>query len=230
MTERVSRSAPTRNTFPRRAVRGVAAALVAATLASGLAGCFPVVAAGVGAGALIVADRRTSGTYTEDQGISLKAGQRIGHIMGENSHINSTSYNRKVLLTGETDSEELRAKMEETVRGIPNVAGVYNEIKIAPPTPFTSRSADTFITSKVKGRFVDANKFSANHVKVVTEAGVVYLLGLVTQREADDAVQIARTTGDVRKVVNLMEIISDAQAKEIDAKPATDANNDATSR
>lgn len=203
----------------RRTVRGVAAILVAATLASSLSGCFPVVAAGVGAGVLVVADRRTAGTYTEDQSISLKAGQRIGHIMGERSHINSTSYNRKVLLTGETDSEELRAKMEETVRGIANVDGVYNEIKIAPPTPFTSRSADTFITSKVKGRFVDANKFSANHVKVVTEAGVVYLLGLVTQREADDAVQIARTTGDVRKVVNLMEIISDAQAKDIDAKP-----------
>ena len=213
------------------AARRLAAALVATSLATSLSGCFfPLVAAGVGAGTLMVADRRTSGTYTEDQAISLKAGQRVGDMMGDNSHINATSYNRKVLLTGETESEELRAKIEETVRGITNVEGVYNEIKIAPPTPFGSRSADTFITSKVKGRFVDANKFAANHVKVVTEAGVVYLLGLVTQRESEDAVQIARTTGDVRKVVNLTEVISEAQANASAATPSSDANQDAAPR
>lgn len=216
--------------LPRRAVRGLAAALVATSLATGLSGCFPVIAAGVGAGALAVADRRSAGAYTDDQAISFTAGQRIDHVMGENSHINSTSYNRKVLLTGETESEEIRARIEEAVRGVPDVAGVYNEIKIAPPTPFTSRSADAFITTKVKSRFVEGNKFAANHVKVVTEAGVVYLLGLLTRQESADAVAIARTTADVRKVVNLTEIISDAQAKASETPPPSDANKDPSSR
>lgn len=170
-----------------------------------LQGCFPVVATGVGAGALMVADRRTSGTYIEDQGIELKAVRRLDEKFNEKVHVTVTSYNRNVLLTGEAPSEALKNEVEQVVRTVPNVASVLNEMAIGPLTPFSSHSNDTYITSKVKGRMIEANKFPVNQVKVVTENGVVYLLGIVTRQVADDAAEIARTTSGVRKVVKVFE-------------------------
>lgn len=170
-----------------------------------LQGCFPVVATGVGAGALMVADRRTSGTYIEDQGIELKAMTRLNDKFNDTVHVTVTSYNRNVLLTGETPTETVKNEVEQLVRTVPNVASVLNEIAIGPLTPFSSHSNDTYITSKVKGRMIEANKFPVNQVKVVTENGVVYLLGIVTRQEADDAVDITRTTSGVKKVVKVFE-------------------------
>jgi osmotically-inducible protein OsmY len=136
-------------------------------------------------------------------------------------HVNVTSYNRMLLLTGEAPSAEIKADIEKlAVRLVPNVKSISNELAIAGPSSLGGRSNDTYLTSKVKARFVDANKFSANHVKVVTEAGVVFLLGLVTQTEANDAVEIARTTGGVQKVVRVFEIVSPEQARALDNKPA----------
>lgn len=170
-----------------------------------LQGCFPVVATGVGAGALMAGDRRTSGIYIEDQAIELKASNRIDEKLKGTVHVNVTSYNRSALLTGEAPSDPVKQEVEQIVRGVPNVANVLNEIAIAPLTPFSSWSQDTYITSKVKGRMIDASKFPAHVVKVVTENGVVYLMGLVTRKEAEDAVEIARTTTDVKKVVKVFE-------------------------
>lgn len=170
-----------------------------------LQGCFPVVATGVGAGALMVADRRTSGAYIEDQGIELKAMNRLNEKFNETVQVTVTSYNRNVLLTGQAPTEALKNDVEQTVRSVPNVASVLNEMTVGPLTTFSSHSNDTYITSKVKGRMIDANKFPINHVKVVTEDGVVYLLGIVTRQEADDAVEIARTTNGVKKVVKVFE-------------------------
>jgi osmotically-inducible protein OsmY len=170
-----------------------------------LQGCFPVVATGVGAGALMAGDRRTSGIYIEDQAIELKASNRIDEKFRDAAHVNVTSFNRNVLLTGEAPSDSTRQEVEQIVRGVPNVASVLNEIAIAPLTPFSSRSNDTYITSKVKGRMIDAAKFPVHVVKVVTENGVVYLMGIVTRKEAEDAVEIARTTSDVKKVVKVFE-------------------------
>jgi osmotically-inducible protein OsmY len=170
-----------------------------------LQGCFPVVATGVGAGALMAGDRRTSGIYIEDQAIELKASNRIDEKFRDTAHVNVTSFNRNVLLTGEAPSDSTRQEVEQIVRGVPNVASVLNEIAIAPLTPFSSRSNDTYITSKVKGRMIDAAKFPVHVVKVVTENGVVYLMGIVTRKEAEDAVEIARTTSDVKKVVKVFE-------------------------
>jgi osmotically-inducible protein OsmY len=178
-----------------------------ALLALPLQGCFPIIATGVGAGALMVEDRRTSGTYIEDQGIELKAASRIDDELKDQVHINVTSFNRNVLLTGEAQTDALKARAEKIALGVPNARSATNEIIIASPTSFASRSNDTYLTSKIKARFIDANKFQANHVKVVTENGIAYLLGLVKRKEAADAVEIASTTGGVQKVVKVFEYI-----------------------
>lgn len=185
-----------------------------------LAGCFGAAAVGVGAGALVLTDRRISEAYITDQGIELRAGNRIDDKYRDKIHVNVTSYNRMLLLTGEAPSPEIKADIEKLASGVPGVKSISNELAIAGPSSLGGRSNDTYITSKVKARFVDAGKFSPNHVKVVTEAGVVFLLGIVTQTEANDAVEIARTTGGVQKVVRVFEIISAEQAKAIDNKPA----------
>jgi osmotically-inducible protein OsmY len=172
-----------------------------------LQGCFPVVATGAGAGALMIEDRRTSGTYIEDEGIELKAGNRLSEKFKDKAHINLTSYNRTVLMTGEVPTDAAKQEAEQIVRSTANVRNVVNELAIAGNSSYSSRSNDSYLTSKVKVRFVDANKFQVNHVKVVTENNVVYLLGMVTRKEADDAVEIARTTGGVQKVVKVFEYL-----------------------
>lgn len=170
-----------------------------------LQGCFPVLATGVGAGALMAGDRRTSGAYIEDQGIELKASSLIEDKFRDKVHVNVTSYNRIVLLTGEAPDDTMKHEAEQLARDVANVRSVSNEVAIAGLSSFSSRSNDTFITSKVKGRMIDAQKFQAHHVKVVTENGVVYLMGLVTRKEAEDATEITRTTSDVKKVVKIFE-------------------------
>ena len=181
-----------------------------------LSGCFGAAAVGVGTGALMISDRRNSETYVSDEGMELRAGNRISEKHGDKVHVNVTSYNRMVLLTGEVPSEAVKADVEKIASGVPNVRSISNELAIAGPSSFGGRGNDSYLTSKVKARFVDANKFAPNHVKVVTEAGVVFLLGLVTQAEANAAVEIARTTGGVQKVVRVFEIISPEQARELD--------------
>lgn len=200
------------------------AALLAALVAPTLSGCAAAVVTGATAGALAVIDRRTFGTQTEDEGIEWKILGNLMNKYGENVHVNQTSYNRKVLLTGEVPGEATKQEIERLVRGISGVQDVWNELQIGPPSSFQNRSNDAFITSKVKGRFVDGGKFRANLVKVVTEAGVVHLLGLVTQAEADAAIEIARTTAGVKKVVNVMEIISPAKARALDIPPPDSGN------
>jgi osmotically-inducible protein OsmY len=185
----------------------LAAAAVALAALSTLPGCFPLVATGVGAAALMADDRRTTGIYLEDEAIENKALLRVEQKHSANVHLNVTSFNRNVLLTGEAPSEAVRADIERIVRGIENVKGVQNEIAIAQPTTLVLRSNDTVLTSKIKARFVDANKFRANHVKVVTENSVVYLMGMVKRQEAQDAAEIARTTGGVHRVVRVFEYI-----------------------
>lgn len=172
-----------------------------------LQGCFPVVATGAGTGVLMAEDRRTSGTFIEDQGIELKASNRLSDKFKDTAHINLTSYNRVILMTGEVPTEAAKQEAEQIARGVPNVNNVINELAIAGNSSYTSRSNDTYLTSKVKVRFVDMGKFQANHVKVVTENNVVYLLGMVTRKEADNAAEIARTTSGVQKVVKVFEYL-----------------------
>ncbi len=199
--------------------RTAIAVLLAALVAPTLSGCVAAVATGATVGALAVVDRRTFGAQTEDEGIEWKILGNLMNKYGEKVHVNQTAFNRKVLLTGEVPDEQTKSEIERLVRGTSGVQDVWNELQIAPPATFQNRSNDAFITSKVKGRFVDGGKFRANLVKVVTEARVVHLLGLVTQAEADAAIEIARTTAGVRKVVNVMEIITADKARSLDVPP-----------
>lgn len=181
-----------------------------------LQGCFPVVATGVSAGAAMVSDRRTSGTYVEDEAIEWKVSARIRERLGDTVHVNVTSYNRNVLLTGEAPSESVRGQLDAIVAGVEHVRGVINEVAIAPNSNLTARGNDTLITSNVKARFIDAGTVAAHNVKVVTEANVVFLLGIVTRSEADAAAEVARTSQGVRKVVRVFEYISDEDARRLD--------------
>lgn len=172
-----------------------------------LSGCMAVAVGGAAAtGVMVAEDRRTVGTMTEDQGIELKAASRIEEKI-KDAHINVTSYNRAVLLTGEVSSAANKADAERIARAVDNVRSVFNELQVSGNTSMQARTNDSVITSKVKGRFVDGGKFSPLHVKVVTEDGVVYLMGLVKRQEADSATEIARTTGGVRKVVRVFEYL-----------------------
>ena len=171
-----------------------------------LQGCFPLAVTGVGAAAVMIGDRRTPGIYIEDESIEWKALGRVREISA-NAHVSATSFNRKLLLTGEAGSEDEKKAIETAVRAIPNVREVANELQIAGASSLASRGNDVLVTSNVKARMVNNGKFSTNHVKVVTEAGVVYLMGLVTPAEGDAAVEIARTTSGVSRVVKVFEYL-----------------------
>jgi osmotically-inducible protein OsmY len=173
----------------------------------------------MGAGALMLSDRRPSETYVTDQGIELRAGNSISEKYHDRVHVNVTSYNRMVLITGEVPDAATKADVEQIVAGKPNVKATQNELKISGLSALGGRSNDSLITSKVKGRFIDYGKFSANIVKVVTENGTVYLMGLVTQREADAATQIARETSGVLGVVRLFEYLTEQDAARLDNRP-----------
>jgi osmotically-inducible protein OsmY len=170
-----------------------------------LQGCVGMAVVGAGSAAVSAMDRRTTGVQIEDERIELVSSNRFGEKMGDKAHINITSYNRNVLLTGEVGDAAARDEVEKIVRGVPNVRGITNDLQVGPLATLSSRASDAGTTGKVKARFVDAGKFNAVHVKVVTEASVVYLLGIVTETEANDAVEVARTTGGVRKVVKVFE-------------------------
>lgn len=181
--------------------------LLAALMCSALSACAPVVVGGAASGGLAAADRRTSGAYVEDEAIEWKANNRIKDQLGDKIHINVTSYNRNVLLTGEAIDESAKAKAESLTKSVENVVRVTNELQVAGASALTSRSNDTYLTTRVKSAFLTENRFPANYVKVVTENSVVYLMGIVTHKEADDAVEIARSTDGVQKVVKVFEYI-----------------------
>jgi osmotically-inducible protein OsmY len=177
-------------------------------LAPQLQGCVEMAVVGAGAAVMAADDRRSVGAQAEDKDIGLRGESRINNRFGEKVHINVTSYNRNALLTGEAPDVATKTEIERIVREIPNVRGIVNEIQIAGVSSYSARANDSYLTSKVKARFIDSNSgISANDVKVVTESGVVYLLGLVTRKEAETAVEIARTTGGVQKVVRVFEYI-----------------------
>jgi len=172
-----------------------------------LQGCFPVVAGGVGTGVIMAQDRRTSGAFLEDQSIELKAGNLIGKQFKDGVHVNATSYNRSVLLSGEVPSEAVKEEITRLVYGIENVRNVNNELVVAGVSSLTSRSNDGLITSNVKIGLMRDDRLNAEHVKVVTESGTVFLMGIVTRAEADAASEVASTTSGAQRVVRLFEYL-----------------------
>lgn len=181
-------------------------ALLALTVPA-LQGCFPVVAGGIAAGVLAIDDRRTLATQAEDKTIFAKAETRISERLGNKANVNITSFNRRVLLTGEVPDEQTRVEAERIVGGVENVAIVVNELQVAGISSLTARTNDAIITSKVKGNFVDDRDIQANAFKVVTEAGVVYLMGLVTRAEGDRAAAVAARTSGVKQVVKVFDYV-----------------------
>jgi osmotically-inducible protein OsmY len=171
-----------------------------------LAGCQLLLLGGGAAAIGAIEDRRTSGTMVDDDNIERQVRRTVRERYGENTHINVTSYNRSVLLTGEVPDEARRGEIEKMVQAIANVRSVTNDLQVAAPSSLGARAGDSLITTRVKARLLDSNKVNPVHVKVVTEAGVVYLMGIVTEQEANDAVDIARTTGSVIKVVRIFEL------------------------
>lgn len=180
-------------------------ALVALT--TQITACVPLVAGGTASGAAIIADRRTAGVYVEDQNIELKISHKIGLAAGKDTHINVSSFKGYVLLTGEVPDEKTKEAMENIAKITESVRHVTNELVIGPKSSLSSRANDTYLTSKIKVRFLSENRFQANFVKIITENNVVYLMGLVTKQEAEDAVDIARNTQGVDKVVKVFEYL-----------------------
>jgi osmotically-inducible protein OsmY len=189
-------------------------------LGSTLSACFPVVVGGAVMGSLVATDRRTSGTQLEDEGIELRAASRIRDNLGDRVHVNVNSYNRRVLITGEVPNLQDKQLVEQVVSRVENVQAVLNELAVLGNATLTQRSSDTLVTGKVKAGLVDAKDLFANAFKVVTERGTTYLMGRVTQREADRATDIARSTSGVQKVVRMFEIISEEELRAMLPKPA----------
>jgi osmotically-inducible protein OsmY len=195
--------------------------LAGAALAAALAGCAPLLIGGAAVGtALVATDRRTSGAQLEDEGIELRSGSRLREAFGDRAHVNVNSYNRQVLLTGEVPNEQAKQQAEQVITTVPNVKGIVNELAVMGQSSLANRSADVLVTGKVRASLVDASDLQANAFKVVTERGIVYLMGRVTPREADRATQIARTVGGVQRVVRIFEIIGDDAIRRSQAAPA----------
>ena len=187
--------------------------LAGATALTALTACAPLVISGAAVGAMMVMDRRTAGSVVEDERIELRGASLMRDAFGERAHVNVTSYNRQVLLTGEIASEADRLRAEQLVARLENVRSIVNELAVMGNTTLQQRSNDVLVTGKVKASIVDARELELNAFRIVTERGTVFLMGRVTQREADRATQITRTIPGVLKVVRVFDYITEAEAR-----------------
>jgi osmotically-inducible protein OsmY len=210
------------NHFPFAVRSRVAAGVLAAvTLTMGLSACAPLIVGGAVGGALVAVDRRTSGAQLDDQGIELRSNNRLKDELGDaRARVAVTSYNRRVLLTGEAASEAVKTQITQIVSGVPSVREVINELGVTSSPTLKERATDTLITGRLKASLVDAKDLSASAFKVVTERGTVYLMGRVTQREADRATDLARNTPGVSRVVRVLEIITEQELANMQPRPA----------
>lgn len=199
-------------------------ALLASLAISGvLGGCVAAVGGAVAGGAMMAVDRRTTGTQVDDQTIELRASNAVTAAIGERGNVSATSYNRVVLLTGQVPTEADRAQVEAVVAKVENVRAVVNELAVLPNSSLSQQSSDTLITGKVKAAFIDAKELQMASIKVVTERGVVYLMGRVTDTEANIAANVARSVSGVQKVVKVFEIITPAELAAMPIPPTTPA-------
>jgi osmotically-inducible protein OsmY len=193
--------------------RGPVLALAAGALSTALlSGCAPILIGGaVLGGAMVATDRRTTGSQVDDETIELKSNNRMNEAFGERARISTTSYNRMVLLTGEVPAEGDKTTAEQVVARVDNVQSVVNELTVGPINTFGEKSKDAFVTAKVKASLVDAKDLFANSIKVTTHRGTVYLMGRVTEREANRASEVARGVSGVVKVVKVFEVLSESE-------------------
>ncbi len=195
--------------------RLIAICLLATAAVTALPGCALLLGGAAVGGVMMVSDRRTSGTQIEDEAIELKAVSRVREVLGERGHINTTSYNRMVLITGEVPTDADRSALEQGISRIESVRSVLNEVAVMSNSSLSSRSSDSLITAKVKATYIDAKDVHANAIKVVTERGAVYLMGRVSEREAQRASELARSVGSVAKVVRVFEILTEAELADL---------------
>lgn len=199
-----------RTAAARTLMRRLALPLALAAALPFLGGCVPLLLGGAFVGGSMVAvDRRSSGTQVDDESIELKSIARIHEAIGDRGHISVTSYNRLALITGEVPAEADKAKVEQAVGGIANVRAVVNELAIMAPSSLGTRSNDSLLTSKVKASLIDAKDIQSNSFKVVTDRGIVYLMGVVSEREAKRASDVTRGISGVVKVVRVFDIVSE---------------------
>ncbi len=196
---------------------------------AGLTACAPLLVGGAVMTGMSAADRRTAGSQLEDERIESRGSARLREHLGERVHINITSYNRQVLLTGEVPNEQDKQLAEQVVSRIENVRSIVNELGVLGHSTLTQRSSDALVTGRVKSNLIDAKDISASAFKVVTERGAVFLLGRVTLREADRATDLARRTNGVQKVVRLFEIITEEDLLEMKSQPTTSGGPSAPS-
>jgi osmotically-inducible protein OsmY len=195
----------------------VAKILVVGLLASSLSGCVGLLLTGAAVGVMSVTDRRTIGTQTEDQGIEFKASDVIRTKLNSSGGISVTSFNRKVLLSGQVLSEQAKRDAESLVSKVDNVKGVFNELVVSGRASFGTSTVDAAITTKVKAFFLEASDLSSNVFKVVTESGIVYLMGITTQREGTRAAEVASRVSGVSKVVTMFDYLTDEELAKIEA-------------
>jgi osmotically-inducible protein OsmY len=215
MTERLAATTRPRASGWRRLRRPLALLALCGMTAVSLQGCIEMAVGTAVVGTLAATDRRTFGAQTEDKAIALKGETRVANLLGSAGHVSINSFNRRVLLTGEVPSETMKTEVEREIADIAGVQSIVNDLVVAPPSSFTSRSNDTLLTGKVKASLVDAQDISAHTYKVVTERATVYLMGRVTQREGTRAAEIARGVAGVQKVVKVFEYISDDDVRQM---------------
>ena len=188
------------------------------TLVATLPGCFPLVAGGMAGGALVIADRRNPGTQAIDRGIQLEAESMLIKAYGDNVHVNVSVFNRRVLLTGEVRTDALKNDVAQKIKAMKNVTEVFNELVPAPLSGLTARANDTYLTTRIKAAFMTKESIPSNSMKIVTEASKVYLMGIVTDAEANQAVDVARQVPGVKQVTKIFDVISEADKKRLDGQ------------
>ena len=207
-------------------VRLGAVLLIALAASTSLTACFPLLlgSAVVGSSVVLI-DRRTTGSQIEDEAIELKAANRLGEVLGKRGNVSVTSYNQLVLIVGDVTSEDDRKLVEQNVSRIDKVRSIVNELAVFSALPASSFGSETLLTSRVKAALVDSKDPLANVVKVVSQRGTVYLMGRVTEREATQAAEAARSVSGVQKVVRVFEILTEAELAAMKTMPASSADN-----
>lgn len=201
----------------QRIAKPLSALALTGSLVMLLQGCVGLVVGGAVVGGFAATDRRTLGDQTADKEIAFKANAKLPAVVGDTGHVDITTYDRRILLTGEVKDDQMKQNVEQEMRTIPDVLGVMNELQVGFTSSISSRSNDLYITSKVSATFIDAKELNANSIKVVTERGNVYLLGKVTQREGDLAANLVSGISGVKSVVKMFEYITDDELKQMNS-------------
>ena len=203
-------------------IRFISKFLLAVLLAMQLSACGILAVGGVAAGASVMADRRTPGVQAIDNGIEMQANAALSKKFGDNAHINVTSFNQKVLLTGEAKDADIKGEAEAYVKAMKNARTVFNEIVIGPNSTYTARANDSYLESKIKTQMIFTDKLPSNSMSIVAEGTSVYLMGILTQNEADLAKKVASNTNGVKDVYVYFDIISNAEKNRLEKQGKAD--------